>query len=337
MRLYCRQSPLTTSPGAHLYRLWSFLIARSDPNQDGLYSPTERRALLASLGTSFTFNTLRAHVPRRTTLSSTLKPTIFDHTGLERPKQTTYAFTSADGYALFESNADVELGEHGRWPTFGSSLDEDERDSQPPIKDESSPCEVDLKECVGEGFMSQEGEVEVTAVMKRVAFERPRCGDCMIVQLFAQSGSRGFEAFLPLPGNGEGDNAEQDGEETAEGSEESVMAVGLQKEWQNVDYRPLGGSAHTLRQQVIPLPQSSPLGFGTDMLLTPCAGRLPRPSLLLHCRRILVPLPLSHVPQGYASSPSGTHDRPPSFRRPQRRHLEPRRRSRDRRSPQGMV
>jgi 3-O-alpha-D-mannopyranosyl-alpha-D-mannopyranose xylosylphosphotransferase len=36
-------------------------------------------------------------------------------------------------------------------------------------------------------------------VFKRLAFERPHCGDCLIDALVAASGERGLSAFLPSP------------------------------------------------------------------------------------------------------------------------------------------
>lgn len=36
-------------------------------------------------------------------------------------------------------------------------------------------------------------------VFKRIAFERPQCGDCLIDALITASGERGLSAFLPSP------------------------------------------------------------------------------------------------------------------------------------------
>lgn len=67
-------------------------------------------------------------------------------------------------------------------------------------------CVIDLTQCFGDDFMDfsqyENGkghEVRVNAqdILKRVAFEYPQCGDCVITSLLGRSGGSGFDAFLP--------------------------------------------------------------------------------------------------------------------------------------------
>lgn len=138
-----------------------------------------------------------------------------------------------DGYALFVKDSDRAIGQVGAWPSFVKV------DGIATQEEEASPCEIVLDECFGDVFMSMSGDVQVSSVMRRVAFERPTCGDCMIVQLVAKSGDQGLEAFLP----------EQSLEAAQEGSDE-VEAIGLTKEWRTVEFGAARGSRVSLRQKV---------------------------------------------------------------------------------------
>ncbi|ORY85412.1 hypothetical protein BCR35DRAFT_330888 [Leucosporidium creatinivorum] len=230
--------------------LWSFLGLHSDTNQDGVFSPAERLELLNHLGVQST-NTfspstdlptsLHASTPRRTSLADSLSSTSYDDTGLQQPKQTSFAFSSMDGYALFDTDSDRAISRIGAWPTFAPA-----EDDEPTSAEESaSPCEIVLDECFGDSFMSMSGDVEVSSVMKRVAFERPRCGDCLIVQLVAKSGEKGLEAFLPV---------EEQNIEGAHAGSEEVEAIGLAKDWQTAEFgASKAPSGRSRRQQAIAL------------------------------------------------------------------------------------
>lgn len=63
----------------------------------------------------------------------------------------------------------------------------------------STSCKIKLEECFGNEFITPKSDfsVEAVSVFRRIAFEQPRCGDCIITQLVKHSGYVGFEAFLP--------------------------------------------------------------------------------------------------------------------------------------------
>jgi hypothetical protein len=85
-------------------------------------------------------------------------------TGLEAPKETEYDWLSSDGYPLINT---VQKGT------------------------ETQHCKIDVSKCFA-------GD-SVIEVFKRVAFEQPECGDCLIAHLISRSGSTGLSAFLPAP------------------------------------------------------------------------------------------------------------------------------------------
>ncbi|BGP21828.1 hypothetical protein Rt10032_c01g0526 [Rhodotorula toruloides] len=80
--------------------LWSFLVARSDVDQSGTYSDSERRAVLVDLGLRPTdappFPFIHVPRPRRDTIHAMA----VNHAklGLPNPLETTTDFSSHDGY-----------------------------------------------------------------------------------------------------------------------------------------------------------------------------------------------------------------------------------------------
>ncbi|GAA5955214.1 hypothetical protein JCM21900_002241 [Sporobolomyces salmonicolor] len=229
--------------------LWSFLVARSHLSLTGAYTPSERAALLSTLGyNSSTPSLLYLHVsaPSRDTLGPLLDS--YAATGLPLPKETAIEFSSKDGYGFFgldKEMAGVPQYTEG-WPSFdvrqkriddepqqvedGAEAEEVDEDAGEE-EDESGPvCTLDLKTCFGTEFLVVDtGNVSVQDTFRRVAFEKPQCGDCLIALLLGKSGKRGLEAFLPPPsGEGEGEGEEDDSE---------IEGVGLSgTKWWEVDF-----------------------------------------------------------------------------------------------------
>ncbi|KAK4703042.1 hypothetical protein P7C70_g3182, partial [Phenoliferia sp. Uapishka_3] len=166
--------------------LWSFFFGRSDENQDGVFSASERTSLLEALGHDGTSPTISVSRPHRSSLED--YQTSYDFVGLERPKETTMKFSSADGYPYF-------IGEgvdyrHGPWPTFGA---DDTTTDRTPL------CTIDINACFGADFANAKNGKRSPVVdsFRRSAFAIPECGDCIIVSLLGKSSSRGLSAFLP--------------------------------------------------------------------------------------------------------------------------------------------
>lgn len=65
---------------------------------------------------------------------------------------------------------------------------------------DSGICEFDTVQCLGGDFANASAAIDATDLFKRLAFEKPECGDCLINALVKTSGSRGLAAFLPHGG-----------------------------------------------------------------------------------------------------------------------------------------
>ncbi|CEQ42145.1 SPOSA6832_03928 [Sporobolomyces salmonicolor] len=208
--------------------LWSFLIARSHPSLTGVYTPSEREALLSSLGydSSVSPSSLSVAAPHRNSLVSLHDG--YRTTGLARPKETDLEFTSQDGYAFFGLDggvAGVPAYKKG-WPSFNSNGVDASSEAEP-------VCTLNLTTCFGSDFLDIErgGDVSVQEIFRRVAFERPQCGDCVIALLVGRSGEKGLEAFVPPPSE-EGDADDEEEKEPPE-----VNAVGMSgTKWSEVEF-----------------------------------------------------------------------------------------------------
>ncbi|WVW78190.1 hypothetical protein I302_100141 [Kwoniella bestiolae CBS 10118] len=60
-------------------------------------------------------------------------------------------------------------------------------------------CVLDLDRCFG-SFWSREEDVPAADMMKRLTFQYPECGDCLIMALVTASGPLGLSAFFPPKG-----------------------------------------------------------------------------------------------------------------------------------------
>ncbi|GAA5902129.1 hypothetical protein JCM6882_006708 [Rhodosporidiobolus microsporus] len=234
--------------------LWSYLVARFDVDSDGFLSPQERILLLTDFLTdNAAFHQDSASLYSRTPCRSSLLsiPSTSSLLGLLSPKHTKFEFLSSDGYAHFAAdNSHGETIPHWQaWPHFTAGSD----------VGKGLPCAMRLKSCFSEEFLNLDASapgVKTGDALKRIAFEQPECGDCLIVHLLAKSGEQGLEAFLPAKGE------EADGEEL-----EALTVATSGTAWQDVSFSPLKSSL-SRRQQALSLIQrysysigSSPLAF----------------------------------------------------------------------------
>lgn len=168
-------------------RLWAFFYARSDLNQDGIYSNSERTKIFNILGWDFHTPSIPVYAPSRSTLPSLNNAHL--QAGLPLPLESRIDFTSMDGYSHFLADSEFRF-KGATWPSWTMNSDNN------PV------CSINIRECFGPDFHDQEGEdemreIDIGGVFKRISFGLPRCGDCIIVELIRQSGRKGFEAFLP--------------------------------------------------------------------------------------------------------------------------------------------
>lgn len=169
----------------HAHRLWSLLFAKHDSDRSGTFSLVERTSFLSYLhNASLPFSANDAVLPIRRPYresSSRFLPS-YEAIDVPPPSTTEPRFLSGDGYTLVRN-----LGnDPWQFPVFTMPADA------------SPACKLDLVTCFGTDFMSaEEGEVDAAAIMRRLAVEEPRCGDCLITAGLAQSGTVGLEGFLP--------------------------------------------------------------------------------------------------------------------------------------------
>ncbi|KAM0756536.1 hypothetical protein T439DRAFT_309018 [Meredithblackwellia eburnea MCA 4105] len=217
--------------------LWSYFFGRSDDDQDGQFSPAERGALLTDLGYDGESKEITVGYPHRDTLNGFEKQ--FDFLGLERPKETKLSFTSADGFAHF-----LPTGGDARstpWPSFTSK-----------ITPSTTACTIQLSECFGDEFTSSSltSSTRVVDAFRRVAFEHPTCGDCLIVQLLNRA-PKGLDAFLPSESPSSSSNSG-----SSPSSSTNVEAIGLTQTFADANFTlPVLPPQLTIRDRCIALIQ----------------------------------------------------------------------------------
>ncbi|GAA5902653.1 hypothetical protein JCM5296_000733, partial [Sporobolomyces johnsonii] len=218
--------------------LWSYLVARFDEDKDGHHSVDERTALLSHLLTDVDFDNdtliLWAPMPRRSTLSSLAADRAF--AGILDPKETQFEYSSMDGYAHFAADDahSFAIPKWSGWPSFADGQD----------NGDGAPCTLAFSTCFGDEFLALKAESPPSSAIetfRRIAFEHPECGDCLIVLLLAKSGNKGLEAFLPPEYEGERERRSEGGL--------GVELVGQKgKRWQDVEFE-TANSGQSARQQ----------------------------------------------------------------------------------------
>ena len=196
--------------------LWSFIVAKSDMDASNTYSLAERQDMLAGLGGERDGDLLHFKTPKRTWDDTSHKEIIKD-AGITVPNDTEIYWSAMNGYPY----ASGEEGNH-IFPSFDGA--------------DSSFCTISIGECFGRpGFFENddlaEGETTLNPeeVLKRVAFGKIKCGDCLIGALLSQSGERGFEAFLP-------DQKDHKRPSKIDTRKELAVIGGWNKHWQDTDF-----------------------------------------------------------------------------------------------------
>jgi hypothetical protein len=276
-------------------------------------------------------STIPVYAPSRSSLSTL--STDFETTGLPTPKGTKVKFSSADGYAYFE--LDYVSNSKGGWPSFGSksgtrraSIISDDKarsgDNEEDVGDDETEkpiCSIDLDSCFGTDFFDVENDSPTSAqhTLKRIAFEQPHCGDCLIVKLLGDSGEKGLEAFLP-------ERTESESSKVTE----RVAAVGVVgTKWMEIEYEREPIANQTRRDFV-----SFTCGFAFSLIdghthyaMRRLPGCLIDPEILVLDRRIPSCVPLNSLWRRTSqSSPrislvQGRNPQAAIVHRSQRRHL----------------
>ncbi|GAA6004454.1 hypothetical protein JCM10207_000733 [Rhodosporidiobolus poonsookiae] len=185
--------------------LHSFFVARSDRDLDGVLSLDERHSMLAELGFDLDFSDLDnsearvLHVPFPKRQTRAHLPQLLRQAGLTAPGATGIAFSSMDGFGMGVVRGDKpkELWRPViHFDETGAPADELEANKTAAGR---AACSIDLDKCFGSEFLSPASSSRVSAldIFRRVASEKPHCGDCAIAALVGKSGRTGLSAFLP--------------------------------------------------------------------------------------------------------------------------------------------
>jgi len=142
---------------------------------------------------------------------------IIKKAGITVPNETTLYWSAMNGYPYVSG----EEGNHV-FPNY----------------DGANPnfCTISIGECFGRsGFFDddtvskEETTLNPEELLKRVAFDKVKCGDCMIGALLSQSGKRGFEAFLP-------EQKDHTKSSKVDTQQEVTVIGGWNKHWQDTEF-----------------------------------------------------------------------------------------------------
>ncbi|GAK66960.1 uncharacterized protein PAN0_015d5185 [Moesziomyces antarcticus] len=162
--------------------LWSFMVAKHDRDADGVFSAAEAEALLKDLNIDAhrAYAAPQVEVPRRGTRSAATVASNLRRAQMPERLGKESMMSSMDGLAfLIPRSSDAQEGAAAE-------------EAQPPV------CRLE-RECVKPLLDAVTGSdrPRVSEVLRRVAFQAPMCGDCMLTHLVGQSGEQGLSAFLP--------------------------------------------------------------------------------------------------------------------------------------------
>lgn len=153
--------------------LWTYIVVNLG-SREGLWDDASRQAIIDLFGLGVDaaqVAEVEVHRAERKTLDIFRMARIFQQAGWERPKRTTFDFTSLDGHfpGFLPKGADAK---------------------------ENDQCVLDFDRCFGV-FWTHGTQVSASDMMKRIAFQEPDCGDCLIMALVTASGPLGLSAFFP--------------------------------------------------------------------------------------------------------------------------------------------
>lgn len=183
--------------------LWTWAVAKWG-GKSGIISPGTKDHMwieLAGMSTPSSYQ-LSVNVPVRVPVDDV---DLFERTGIDVPTSTEYSFSSKDGYALsyVDSMWYWNRPRHG-YPDLTRGLfanrtgTTERRNTDRYIKDPSfdpaRACSIVRSKC----FDSSEKNETASDFFKRIAFEQPKCGDCIITALISASGQSGIDKFLPI-------------------------------------------------------------------------------------------------------------------------------------------
>ncbi|GMK56901.1 hypothetical protein CspeluHIS016_0307410 [Cutaneotrichosporon spelunceum] len=155
--------------------LWTYVVANVGNLDDGVWGTHAREAIKTFFDIEDGEDVAGIEVTRgeRWTTNRMRVDKTFDQVGWHAPLRSKYLFSSLDGHL-------PPLLEPGRASTSNDK------------------CNLDLGRCFGPFWAGEDTPAQ--DVFKRLAFEDPACGDCLIMALVSASGYLGLAAVFPPPG-----------------------------------------------------------------------------------------------------------------------------------------
>ncbi|OBZ71400.1 Exosome complex exonuclease rrp6 [Grifola frondosa] len=161
--------------------LWSWTVGRIGALDD-TWGVGESEVAWTALGGIWGEQTLAVHSSARATVDKERVRRFLADSGHTGASKTSYHFSSLDGYPY----AGLDSKYKKDWPSFSLG-----------VQPTSLPsCSITYHECFAVPGLD-EGTARASAVFKNIAYDKPRCGDCVIMALVGASGSLGLSAFLP--------------------------------------------------------------------------------------------------------------------------------------------
>ncbi|KAI4853322.1 hypothetical protein E4T44_00912 [Aureobasidium sp. EXF-8845] len=182
--------------------LWTWAVAKWGGRSGNLSTESKGRMWNDLAGNvSSSSSSLTVRMPVRAPI---LNASVFQKANISIPTSTEYSFSSKDGYALayVDWTWPWNRARHGYPDLTKGLLGNDTSVSDPfdkslPIRDPSfsaaEACVINRSTCFGASSKDE----SASEFFKRIAFETPKCGDCIITALIGASGVSGIDKFLP--------------------------------------------------------------------------------------------------------------------------------------------
>ncbi|KAI5195540.1 hypothetical protein E4T39_08167 [Aureobasidium subglaciale] len=184
--------------------LWTWAVAKWG-GLDGTMTDLKKERMWMELADEPTY--LRSYLNIRVPVRAPIEdPNVFRSANISMPTSTEYSFSSKDGYALsyVDSMWPWNRPRHG-YPDLTQGLFKNQNstvESTHRSQHLKDPSFIAAKACVivrSTCFDSFSGNETASDFFKRIAFEQPKCGDCIITALIGASGQSGIDKFLPNP------------------------------------------------------------------------------------------------------------------------------------------
>ncbi|EFP82263.2 hypothetical protein PGT21_023499 [Puccinia graminis f. sp. tritici] len=158
--------------------LHSFIMLQSDANQDGLISVHEWGAMMKRIGAREEGGMIEVTKPLRPR-----RGVVEDGLGDSKPRETDYEWLSSDGYPLVGPDDPAAVPDYRHRAPAGPK----------------TFCRLNVTDCFLRPVVDPTGHlpaVSSESLLRRIASERPECGDCLLALLVGQQPA-GFDALLP--------------------------------------------------------------------------------------------------------------------------------------------